>query len=46
VLNIGIERVELCVQKITTIFTFLNYCLEFEILSILFVFATANGNEV
>ena len=34
-------RVELWVEKITIIFTFLNYCLEFEILSLLFLFATA-----
>jgi len=41
-LNIGIDRVVLCVEKITTIVTFLSYCLDFEIFSLFFVFAAAS----
>jgi hypothetical protein len=38
-MDIGIEGELLCVEKITSAFMFLSYCLEFEILSLVFVFA-------
>jgi hypothetical protein len=38
-MNVGVERVLLCVEKITSAFTSLSYCFEFEILSLVFVFA-------
>jgi len=38
-LNIGIERVVLCVEKITTFVMFLSNCVKFKILSLVFVLA-------